>query len=289
MKRLLPLAAATLLAACATTSDETVGPPAKEMILAVTADNKLIRFNGGQPQRIQSSLSLKGLKAGEEVLGIDFRVARNQLYLLASSGQIYRVKVADATLEAIGAPVALPATATGNWGFDFNPTVDRIRVVNEGGLNLRRHPDSGVQVDGDAASEGLQPDGRLVFDAADVNAGKAARIAAAGYTYNKQDEKLTTNYAIDVAQGLLVTQGTKEGVTPAVSPNTGRLFTVGKLGISASRLHFDISDVSNAAYIAADEAGGDAIYRVDLASGKATRVARVGAGGLQLRGIAIEP
>lgn len=286
MKRLLPLAA-VLLAACATT-DDAVGPPAKEMIVAVTADNKLIRFNGGQPQRIQSSLALKGLQPGEQVLGIDFRVARNQLYLLASSGQLYRVKVADATLEPIGAPVGLPASG-GQWGFDFNPTVDRIRVVHETGANLRRHPDNGSQVDGNPGLDGLQGDGTLMFDASDANANKIVRIAGAGYTYNKQDEKLTTNYAIDLAQGLLVTQGTKEGVAPAVSPNTGRLFTVGLLGIKPQRLQFDISDVNNAAYIAADEAGGDAVYRVDLASGKATRVARIGAGGVQLRGMAIEP
>jgi hypothetical protein len=286
MKRLLPLAA-VLLAACATT-DDAVGPPAKEMIVAVTADNKLIRFNGGQPQRIQSSLQLKGLQPGEQVLGIDFRVARNQLYLLASSGQLYRVKLADASLEPIGAAVGLPASG-GQWGFDFNPTVDRIRVVHETGANLRRHPDNGSQVDGNPSLEGLQGDGTLMFDASDANANKPVRIGGAGYTYNKQDEKITTNYAIDLAQGLLVTQGTKEGVAPAVSPNTGKLFTVGPLGIKPQRLQFDISDVNNAAYIAVDEAAGDAVYRVDLASGKATRVARIGAGGVQLRGMAIEP
>ncbi len=288
MKRLSPVVAALLLAACASSPQDPLGPPAKEMILAVTADHKLIRFNGGQPQRIQSSQQLKGLKPGEEVLGIDFRVARNQLYLLASSGQLYRVKVADATLEPIGAPVPLPATATGNWGFDFNPTVDRIRVVNEGGLNLRRHPDNGSQVDGDANAAGVQPDGRLAYDASDANAGKAPRIGGAAYTYNQQDEKVTTNYAIDLNGGLLVTQGTKEGVQPAVSPNTGKLYTVGALGLKPNRVQFDISDVNNAAYIAVDEAGGDAIYRVDLASGKATRVGKV-SGNVQLKGMAIEP
>lgn len=287
MKRFLPLAAAALLAACATT-DEAVGPPAKEVIVAVTADHKLIRFNAGQPQRIQSSLALKGLQPGEQVLGIDFRVARNQLYLLASSGQLYRVKLADASLEPIGAPVGLPASG-GQWGVDFNPTVDRIRVVHESGANLRRHPDNGSQVDGNPALDGLQGDATLMFDATDVNANQPVRLGGAGYTYNKQDEKITTNYAIDLARGLLVTQGSKEGVLPVVSPNTGKLFTVGPLGIKPQRVQFDISDVNNAAYIAADEAGGDAIYRVDLATGKATRVARLGAGGVQLRGMAIEP
>lgn len=281
------LAAAVLLSACAT-PQESLGPPAPEHLLAVTADHQLIRFNAGQPQRILSRLPLQGLKPGEQVLGIDFRVARNQLYLLASSGQIYRVKPEQAQLEAVGTPVPLPA-AGGQWGFDFNPTVDRIRIVHEGGANLRRHPDTGAAVDGNPAVDGVQDDGALAFDAADPNAGKRARIGAAGYTYNQQDEKLTTNYAIDLAQGLLVTQGSKEGVAPPVSPNTGRLFTVGKLGVPVSRVQFDISDVRNAAYISVDETGGDAIYRVDLASGQATRIARIGSGGLQLLGLAIEP
>jgi Domain of unknown function (DUF4394) len=144
-------------------------------------------------------------------------------------------------------------------------------------------------VDGNPGLEGLQGDGTLMFDAGDVNANKPVRVGGAAYTYNKQDEKLTTNYAIDLAQGLLVTQGSKEGVQPAVSPNTGRLFTVGSLGIKPQRVQFDISDVNNAAYIAVDEAGGDAVYRVDLASGKASRVGKLGAGGVQLRGMAIEP
>lgn len=297
MKRLIPIALAALLAGCVTAPQDRVGPPAKEMLLAVTADAKLIRFNGGQPQRIQSSLSLKGLKPGEQVLGIDFRVARNQLYLLASSGQLYRVKVDDASLEPIGAPVALPSTVgtDGDWGVDFNPTVDRLRVTHESGLSLRRHPDSGAQVDGDAAKEGLQPDGNLVYDAADAHAGQVARLGAVGYTYNKQDEKLTTNYAIDAARGLLVTMGTKEGVQPAISPNSGRVFTVGSLGLGAlagakglRRVHFDISDLNNAAYLSVADGEGDAVYRVDLGSGRTTRIGRVGAG-LQLRGIAIEP
>lgn len=297
MKRLIPIALAALLGGCVTSPQDSVGPPAREMLVAVTADNKLIRFNGGQPQRIQSSLSLKGLRPGEQVLGIDFRVARNQLYLLASSGQLYRVKVDDASLEPIGTSVSLPSTVgtDGDWGLDFNPTVDRVRVTHESGLSLRRHPDNGLQVDGDAAKDGMQPDGSLVYEAGDAHAGQVARLGAVAYTYNKQDEKLTTNYAIDVARGLLVTMGSKEGVQPAISPNSGRVFTVGSLGLGSlagakglRRVHFDISDVNNSAYLSAGDGDSDAIFRVDLASGKTTRIGRVGAG-LQLRGIAIEP
>lgn len=284
------LLSALLLSACSTPPIEGPGLAAKESILAVTADHRLIRFNAGQPQRLLASVALRGLQPGEQVLGIDFRVARNQLYLMGSSGQLYRVKVDSAQLEPVGAPVPLPQGGSGEWGFDFNPTVDRIRVVDRQGANLRRHPDSGAQVDGDANQAGTQGDGPLLFDAADRHAGQRAEVVAAAYTYNKDDEKLTTNYAVDAARGLLVMQGSREGVQPVVSPNSGRLFTVGSLGLKPFvRAQFDISDVRNTAYLAVDGQGaGDVLYQLDLGTGQATRIGAL-AGGAVLRGLAIEP
>ena len=207
MKNLtLALTAAALLAACAST--EPLGPPAKEEIVAVTASNHLLRFNAGQPQQVRERRPLTGLRAGDTLLGIDYRVARGQLYGLGASGQLYRIDVAQARAEAIGPGVTLPAGSR-EWGFDFNPTVDRIRVVGDAGVNLRLHPDTGAQV---------ATDGALVLDG-----GGASKVLAAAYTYNSKNEKLTTNFAID-GQGRLLTQGTREGATPAVSPNTGRLY-----------------------------------------------------------------
>lgn len=283
----LSLIAAALLAACAST--ETIGPPAKEMIYAVTASNKLIQFNAGQPQKILSSKALSGLAAEERLLGIDYRVAKGQLFALGDSGQLYRINTADGSASRIGTPVALPREGATEWGFDFNPTVDRIRVVNDAGFNLRLHPDTGAVVDGNANQPGLQFDGRLAYDAADANAGKAAALVAAGYTYNKDNEKITTNYALDGKLGTLVHQGTKEGVTPMVSPNSGRLYTVGSLGLGAfERATLDISDVSNAAYSAVTRGKLSSWYRVDLASGRATLIGTV-AGGEAVVGAAIEP
>ena len=283
----LSLIAAALLAACAGT--ETVGPPAKEMIYAVTASNRLIQFNAGQPQKILSSKALSGLAAEERLLGIDYRVAKGQLFALGDSGQLYRINTADGSASRIGTPAALPREGAAEWGFDFNPTVDRIRVVNDAGFNLRLHPDTGAVVDGNADQVGLQFDGRLAYDAADANAGKAAALVAAGYTYNKDNEKITTNYALDGKLGTLVHQGTKEGVTPVVSPNTGRLYTVGSLGLGAfERATLDISDLSNAAYSAVTRGKVSSWYRVDLASGRATLIGTV-AGGEAVVGAAIEP
>lgn len=278
---------AALLTACATEPMEPLGPLAKETIYAVTTTNQLVQFNAGQPQKALSTRALTGLAAGDTLLGIDYRVAKGQLFGLGASGQLYRIDTKTAAASAVGTPVGLPVGAT-EWGFDFNPTVDRIRVVSDSGFNMRLHPDTGAVVDADPNTPGLQLDGRLVFDASDVNASKTAGIVAAGYTYNKDNDKITTNYALEGRQGVLVHQGTKEGVQPVVSPNTGRLWTVGSLGVgSFEKATLDISDVSNAAYSAITTGGKSVWYRIDLATGKATRIGTVAAG--PVVGAAIEP
>jgi Domain of unknown function (DUF4394) len=272
--RTLPLVAAALLAACAT--PEVPGPLAKEEIVAVTLTNQLLRFNAGQPQKVRERRALTGLRAGESLLGIDYRVARGELYALGASGQLYRIDVAQARATPVGTGVALPAGGA-DWGLDFNPTVDRIRVVSSNGVNLRLHPDTGALV----ATDGLLVDG----------SDKTATVVAAGYTYNKTNDKITTNYALDGASGTLVHQGSKEGATPAVSPNTGQIFSVGSLGVGPfAHATFDISDVSNAAYAGLRAAGAKATrwYQVDLATGQARFIGTVG-GGEALVGAAIEP
>jgi Domain of unknown function (DUF4394) len=291
MARLAPTLAtittAALLAACATAPMEPLGPLAKETIYAVTTTNQLVQFNAGQPQKTLSMKALTGLAAGDTLLGIDYRVAKGQLFGLGARGQLYRIDTKTGAASTVGTPVGLPAGAT-EWGFDFNPTVDRIRVVSDSGFNMRLHPDTGAVVDADPNTPGLQMDGRLVFDASDVNASKTPAIVAAGYTYNKDNDKITTNYALEGRQGVLVHQGSKEGVQPPVSPNTGRLWTVGSLGAgSFEKATLDISDVSNAAYSAITSGGKSVWYRIDLATGKATRIGTVAAG--PVAGAAIEP
>lgn len=285
--RLAALAAAATLAACAGPAPETLGPVARETIHAVTASNRLLSFNAGQPQKILSRRSLTGLRDGDRLLGIDYRVARGQLFGLGRSGQLYRIDATSAVATPVGTPVALPSGS--EFGVDFNPTVDRIRVVSDQGFNLRLHPDTGAVVDGDPNQSDVQFDGRLAYDAGDRLAGQSPRIVSAGYSYNKDNEKITTNYALDGAGGMLVHQGTKEGVAPAVSPNTGRLYSVGALGTGPfAQSSFDISDVSNAAYAGITEAARTRWYRIDLASGKASFIGTVG-GGEPITGSAIEP
>lgn len=277
------------LAGCATTT-ETVGPLRKETIVAITDSNVLVRFNAGQPQNMLQRIPVNGLQPGETLAGIDYRVARGVLFGYGSSGRLYTLNTATGAATAVGAPLAVQAVGT-EFGFDFNPTVDRIRLVTDTGQNMRLHPDTGAVVDADPNAAGVQIDGTLTYAAGDINAGRQPRVMAAGYTYNKTNEKITTNFAIDGASGTLVTQGTREGSTPAVSPNTGQLFTVGTLGTGpVMRAALDIADINNTAFAALTTAGARAavLYLVNLDTGAAQRIGTIAAGEL-VRGIAIEP
>jgi hypothetical protein len=138
----------------------------------------------------------------------------------------------------------------------------------------------------DPNTAGVQQDGPLAY--AD---GKTGAIVAAGYTYNKTNDKITTNYALDGQAGTLVHQGSKEGVQPAVSPNTGKLYGVGSLGLGPfAHATLDISDLANVAYSGIHAQGARATrwYQVDLDSGKARFIGTVG-GGEAIIGAAIEP
>ena len=198
---------------------------------------------------------------------------------LSASGRLYTIDTASGALTAVGnaAPAALAGATV---AMNFNPVADRIRVVSDSGLNLRLHPDTGAVAATDPA---------LAWAPGDARAGQAPKLAAAAYTYNKTNDKLTTNYAIDRAAGLLVTQGSVEGVQPVVSPNTGLLRSVGALGtgpVDAAAL--DIADTDNTALAALRQNGRTRLHLVDLATGKATPIGTVG-DGRPLWGMAIEP
>lgn len=282
MKRLAPpvlaLLAAAMVAACAS-HGEPAGPPRKEIVYAVTERGELVKFNAGQPQRLLARMPLQGLAASERLVGIDFRVVRGVLYGLSNEGRLYTIDTASGRASRVGnsAPVALKGQ---RFGVDFNPVADRIRVVSDEGQNLRVHPDTGMMA-------AIDPP--LHYGAGDPRQSSATRVLAAGYTYNKHNDKLTTNYAIDQAAGTLVMQGTKEGVQPAVSPNAGWLRTVGPLGTGAVEdASFDIADINNAALAALRQQGRTQLYLVDLESGRARALGTIG-DGAPVRGLAIEP
>lgn len=248
-----------------------------ETLWAVTDDAVLWRLKAGQPQVAEQRLPLQGLAPGERLVGLDFRVARGVLYALGSSGRLYTLDTRSGQASPVGS--APPAVLQGQrFGFDFNPAADRIRVVSDTGQNLRLHPDTGALAATDPPLSWAQP-----------GSTEPPRVAGAGYTYNTRNDKLTTNYAIDLATGSLLTQGSLETASPMVSPNTGQLFRVGPMGTGPLEdAALDIADRDNAALAALRQGGRTRLYVLDLGTGQARLLGTLGSG-RAVWGLAIEP
>jgi hypothetical protein len=247
--------------------------------VALSTTNDLLRFDTSNPGEVTSTRKVTNLRPGESILAIDARPATGQLYGLGSSSRLYRINPSTGAATQVGDAFAFPL-AGDSFDLDFNPTVDRIRVVSNADQNFRLNPDTGAVVDGDMATDGIQPDGDLAFDAGDPGAGADPLVVGAAYGSNFPGATTTTLYAIDSAANALLTQGSPGG--SPTSPNTGALFTVGSLGIDVTkRLGFDIvtangTDSGFAVFQVAGEVR-PSLYSVNLTTGAAAPVARIGA------------
>lgn len=238
------------------------------LVYGVTVANNLVKFNSSRPNTILSTTPITGVQGGETVLGIDFRPATGRLFALGSTGRIYMVNVATGAATLVGT-FTTPLLGT-NFGFDFNPVPDRIRITSDLEQNLRANPNDGTNV----------VDGTLAYAAGDVNVGANPNIVASGYTNSFAGTTSTTLYNIDSNLDILTTQN---------PPNNGTLNTVGTLGVDTTgEAGFDIGKGNNTALAALQVTGGtsSALYSVNLMTGSAAIIGPIG-GGAVVRDIAI--
>ena len=248
------------------------------IIYGLTANNQLISFNSLTPNSISSSRAITGLAAGDTLLGMDFRPATGQLMALSSGNRVYTINPITGAATQVGSAPFTPVLNSQTIGVDFNPVPDRIRVVTEGDQNLRLNPDTG----GVAAT-----DTNLAYAPDDANANANPAIVSAAYTNNFAGATVTTLYVLDATLDTLVRQGSVGG-TPD-SPNGGRLFTVGRLGINIGNSSgFDIAAPGDVGYVAATLPNESAtgFYSINLATGAATLIGPI-AGGQVVRDIAV--
>ena len=215
-------------------------------MIALTDDNNLISVNSDFPSQITQKVAITGLMANEKMLGIDFRPATGQLYGVGSSSRLYVINAMTGAARALGTAAFTPAINGTIVGFDFNPTVDRIRLVTNAGQNLRLNPETGTV----AATDG------------NLNPGTPS-VSEVAYTNNTAGATTTTLYAIDVNTDKLYIQN---------PPNNGTLVEVGSLGVDAQgAAGFDITS-NGVGFAALRVAGKSELYVVNLTTGRVLKL-----------------
>ncbi len=254
-------------------------------IYAVTQGGTfLVRFDSSTPGTIDAAVLITGLQSGERIAGIDFRPRTGQLYgigVTSGAQDAVRTYVIDphtgaATLLPGSAPFTV--TAGTHYGIGFNPTVDRIRVVNSGDENFRVNPNNGARADAPTGDTDLNPTARFVC----------------GVAYDRQYDtgfavaNRTTLYAISNALDSLVTIG---GINQSPSPNGGAVNTVGALGITIGTedAGFDVTPSGTAFAAFSFGSGSNNLFSINLATGAATLIGAIGNGSLEIGGIATVP
>jgi len=227
-------------------------------VQGLSANNQLVSFNPTAPS-ITTTKAITGLMAGETVVGIDARVntimagKSGLLYGLTNLGNLYTIDTS--TGEATG---KLPLTADSvdttapfiglvgtAFGVDFNPTVDRLRVVSNTGQNLRIDVDKGF----------------VTTDKAIDLAGSTPSISGIAYTNSFSGASSATGtklYDLDSTSNNLYEQ---------IPPNEGVLVLKGATGLTlVSSTGMDIAGGDNMVLAV----NGNSLYRINLSSGAAT-------------------
>lgn len=255
-----------------------------QTLVGLTTDGKIFEMaQAAMPGTASTPITITGVALGQTIVGIDYRPNTGELYALGynellptANAQLYTINKSTGVATAVGAVISL-TLGTGSIGFDFNPTVDRIRVVGQNRKNYRLHPTTGAI----AAT-----DTDLAYAGTDVNNGATAQIGACAYTNSYIGSEVTTLYDYDQNLNILATQ---------IPPNNGTLNTIGSSGISVNSasasigmdIYFDPATKMNIAYLNANTGTGtnDNLYTINLSTGATTMVGQIG-GGIVVKDIA---
>lgn len=225
-----------------------------ETIVALTSGDRLVTFDHTTPGVTTTTVQVIGLQAEETLLAIDFRPGTGGLYALGTSSRLYLVNTTTGLATTVGSGPVTPALVGKRFGFDFNPTVDRIRVTSDADQNIRLSPDTGAIAGSDT---------NLQFAATDPHAGADPTVVGSAYSNNFAGATVTVLYDLDSNFDELLIQN---------PPNAGTLNTLGALGVDATdEVGFDISGVTGAAYASLS----NNLYSISLQTGLATLIGEI--------------
>ena len=231
-------------------------------VYGLTTRDQLVKFDSSSPMMLSQQTFIQGLGSNESLLGIDYRPANGMIYGVGSFGKIYTINpstgMATFVANLFNSTTSTPIMLNGSeFGVDFNPVADRLRLTSDAGMNLRINVASGA----------------TIVDGALNQSSGMPYIVGSAYTNSDNDATTgTTLYNIDSSSNMLTVQN---------PPNNGTQVGVGPLGVDITALAgFDIvrNGANNFAFAALQPSGtvGSMFASVNLTTGAATMLGNIG-------------
>ncbi len=255
----------------------TYASPPVATLVGITTNNQLVTFSLANPGTLTSSMPITGMQGGETPAGLDIRPSNQTAYIFSNGFRVYTLNQTTgmATLTGSLTPAAgsgFSQVNGGNFGTDFSPPADALRIYTDAEQNLAVLADSGqVALQATSLRRGQN----------DVNANTAPDIFAIAYTNNYAGAPNTVLYSLDAPTNSLV------ATNPA---NGGVLNTVGLLTTTSTGASFnltgglDIVGGDNGLAVAALQplnTNQSTLYTVNLATGLLTPIGAIGPAGTQ--------
>lgn len=233
-------------------------------VIGLTSTQGLVCFKENKSDRVFPIGTVQGLTGDTALIGIDYRVQNGLLYGVGNTGGVYVLDTTNAAATLVNrltsdgtAPVALSGT---DFGVDFNPAADRLRIVSDTGQNLRHNVNPGgvTLVDG-SLNNGATP--------AVVTSG----VVAAAYTNNDLNVAATGTLLFDI-------NATADQLAVQIPPNSGTLSAIGALTVDTGSIAgFDIYSTLNNGISVANQGlavltinASSSLYSINLLTGMAT-------------------
>ena len=247
-------------------------------VIGLSYGKTLSTFTTDNPGRARI-LGTVRLVGDLKLVGIDYRVQNGALYGVGNNGGLYRIEPRNAKATKVGQlTVALSGT---NFGVDFNPAANALRVVSDNGQNLRQ-PFATID-DGVAGN-----DAPTVVDGP-LNTPSGAATPVPGPTTQGVSGAAYTNNDLSAATAttLFDINTTTDTVAIQSPANSGFLATTGNLGVDfAANSGFDIYSkvrpkvTGRTVELFPYAVSNGRLYDIDLLTGQAEDDGRIGVAGV---------
>ncbi len=241
-KKFMALALSSLvLGGCFSDSDFI---PANIDSYVLTTSNALVGIDSSNG-RTGDSLAITGLQASENLFDIDYRNADGRMWALSTLGNLYTIdlETGAATLQST---LSVTLNATETYSIDFNPTVDRLRIIGTDDMSYATNVENGVTATNGSLTLSGAPANGVVVDAAYTD------------TFSTTTGRGTTLFSIDAQNGALYTQNVMTGALTQVA-------TLGVTGLQDIQ-GYDIDPETQQGLAVFQVNGDTALYRVSTSA-----------------------